>query len=92
MNLRSPSDFSEYAPSASFVRMRIVWYTIRTKIRKGLISRSLLDVEKATDVLDVEPLLVEQSRDLVLQMFRDVKRHRMMGQVSLSNNRQRGQC
>jgi hypothetical protein len=49
--------------------MGIVWYTIRTKIQQGIINCSLLDVKKTTDILDVEPLLIEQSRDLILQIL-----------------------
>jgi hypothetical protein len=53
------------------VSIRVVWNTICTSIRKGLINHSLFDVKKATNLLDVEPMLMEQSQDLSLQIFRD---------------------
>jgi hypothetical protein len=55
--------------SACFVSMRIVWYTIHTKIQQGLINCSLFDVKKTTDILDVEPLLVEQNQNLILEIL-----------------------
>jgi len=39
--------------------MRIVWNAICTSVGKGLINDSLLDVKDATDLVDIEPLLVE---------------------------------
>jgi hypothetical protein len=51
--------------------MGVVWNTIRTSIRKDLINHSLLDVKEATNLLDVKPMLVEQSQDSSLQIPRD---------------------
>jgi hypothetical protein len=63
--------------------MRVVWNTIHTKIGKRIINSTLLDVKNATNLLDVESLLVEQSRDLTLQIPRECRGH-----VAESNSKQ----
>lgn len=61
----------EYTFSARFVSVRIIWNAICTSIRKGKINERLLDIKEGTNLLDIEPLLVEQVWDLSLQILRD---------------------
>jgi hypothetical protein len=58
--------------ATSIVNMRIVWNTIHTNMGKSLINHSLFETKKHANLLDVEPLLVEQSWDLSLQIPRDL--------------------
>jgi hypothetical protein len=53
------------------VGVRVVRHTIRSKIRKGIVDSTLLDVKKATYLFDTETLLVEQGYDLSLQISRE---------------------
>jgi len=49
----------EYASSAGLVSMRVIWDPICASILEGLIDKGLLETKEATNLLDIEPLLVE---------------------------------
>jgi hypothetical protein len=49
----------EYALSAGFVSVRIERNPISTSTLEGIVDKRLLEMKEATNLLDVEPLLVE---------------------------------
>jgi len=57
--------------SARFVTIRVVWNTIHVSILEGSIDQRLLKIKKVTNLHDAEPLLVDQNRDLSLDILRD---------------------